>query len=802
MKDAVLPITGMTCATCATTIERQLKRLEGVEAAAVNLASHRASVEFDPARQNLDGLVARVRKAGYDVALGRAAIPVLGMSDDNDARRLQQRLAEVGGVLSAQVSFAAEKALVTYVPGMADISGLRSAIEEAGFDSIDPGLEDVERAAREKEQSAMKRLLILGLSLTLPLFLISMTRDLSHLLHWDRVHHVLAHGAIDWVLLLLATPVQFVVGWRHYAGAGAALRNRSANMDLLIVIGSSAAYLYSVWVLVAHSLEGTRPGHLYFETSAVIITLIVLGKFLEMRARGRTSDAIRKLMDLQARTARVLRDGQEVEVGAEEVRVGDILVVRPGERFAVDGVVVDGESSVDESMLTGESRPVDKGPGDAVSGATLNGGGLIRFRATRVGRETTLAHIIRLVQEAQASRAPLQRLADRVSAVFVPVVIAVAAVTFLAWLPAGLRPAMINAVAVLVIACPCAMGLATPTAIMAGMGRAAVGGILIKNGEALERLVRITTVVLDKTGTVTEGRLSVTDIVPVIDGVDRRDVLRLAASVEHGSEHPLGRAIVHAAREMSVDLIAVDDFLAEPGKGARARAGGRELLAGTQRWFDEIGIDTSAAQETLTRLEAEARTVVCVAVEGRLHGLIGLADRIKGGSAEAVRELRQMGLDVIMLTGDGVGVARAVAESAGVGDVRAEVLPQDKAVEIERLQQSGRSVAMVGDGINDAPALARSDVGFAIGSGTDVALAAAPVTLVGGDLRGVPRALHVAKATVRVIKQNLFWAFFYNVVLIPVAAAGLLNPMLAAAAMSFSSVFVVTNSLRLHRLFL
>ena len=804
-----VPVTGMTCANCAMNIARGLNKLTGVSEAQVNFAAEQASITFDDKAATPADIIAQVKKLGFDVPTAHIDIPITGMTCANCAMNVERVLGKkTPGVLHAAVNFAAERAAVDYLPSVVTVEEMAAAVEKAGFGAILPSTdepEDVEAEARRQEIAGQTRKFLIGVVFTLPLFLLSMARDFGLTGAWS-------HQAwVNWLFLALATPVQFYTGWDYYVSGLKSLRNKSANMDVLVALGSTTAYAYSLAVLLAPAVGG----HVYFETSAVIITLIKMGKLLEARTKGKTGNAIRKLMGLRPKTAVVLRENAEEEIPIERVRVGDRILVRPGERIPVDGRVAEGESAVDESMLTGEPIPVDKHSGDPVAAGTINGQGVLIFTATRVGRETALAQIIRLVQEAQGSKAPIQALADRVAAVFVPAILVIAMLVFIIWLMVAddFVTAMIRMVAVLVIACPCALGLATPTAIMAGTGKGAEQGMLFKNSRALEEATKLATVVLDKTGTITEGRPAVTDVVPDVEReMTREQLLTLAASVEKGSEHPLGKAIVGEAESSGLALFPLKAFQAYGGHGVQSQVDGRMIRVGKPDWFDEQpGMFSAQMRQRVADFQGQGKTVMVVAESDRMLGLLCVSDRIKSDSPAAVKRLKQMGLETVMLTGDNRRAAEAIGKQAGVDQVVAEVQPEEKASRVKALQADGKKVGMVGDGINDAPALAQADVGLAIGTGTDVAIETAEVILASGSLDGVPRAIELSRATMATIRQNLFWAFFYNIVLIPVAAGVLypfesvpmmlrqLHPILAALAMAFSSISVVSNSLRLYR---
>lgn len=802
-----LPVTGMTCANCVRNVERALTKADGVTDATVNFATERASVHYDPTLVDLDTLVNRIKSAGYDVATAKIELPITGMTCAACERNVSRALKKPDGVLDVSVNLATERAVVTYLPGVTSRRDLIDSVEKAGYGVIDTSEvdapDDVEQAAREAEIQHQKRLVIIGTIFSVPLVILGMTRHFMHSVPFlMETFPWLMQDYWLFIFAAMATPVQFVVGKQYMVGAYKSLRNGTANMDVLVAMGTLAAYGYGLIVLagITFGFSNVVGKDDYFETAAVILTLITLGKLLEARAKGRTSEAIKKLMGLTPKTATVLRDGEELEIAIDRLQVGDVIVVRPGERVPVDAVVIEGRSAVDESMLTGESMPVNKSVGSEIVGGTINKQGRLVAEAARVGAETALAQIIRLVQEAQGSKAPIQRIADQVSGVFVPVVIGLALVTLIGWLVIGqvsFTAAMLNTIAVLVIACPCALGLATPTAVMVGTGRGAEMGVLFKNSESLENARRLKVITLDKTGTITRGEPTVTDVIPT-NGFDETRILTLAASAERGSEHPLGEAIVRAAKDRQIHLFNPEQFEAESGRGIRANIDGQKVVVGSPRYIRESGVNTEVLDTAITSLQTKARTAVLIVIDDILAGVIGIADTVKEGSKEAIAGLKVLGLEVVMITGDNQQTADAIAREVGIDRVFAEVLPGDKVAVVKQLQAEGKRVGMVGDGVNDAPALAQADVGIAIGTGTDIAIEASDVTLISGDLRGVVRAIQLSKMTLRTIYQNLFWAFVYNIILIPVAMMGWLIPMFAAGAMAFSSVFVVSNSLRLR----
>ncbi len=803
-----LPVTGMSCASCVSHVQNALSEMKGVTSASVNFAAEKAAVVYDPSEVSVANLVKTVVDQGYGVPVSRINVPVSGMTCAACVSAVEKALGGLAGVVAVSVNFATEKASIDYFPAVVGIRDFRKAIRDAGYDVVETeqGEDIVEKEQREREK-AYKELRAKVLSGALLAFLIMLLMQWHHLFGgWLQLplktNHVLQ--------LMLATPVQFWIGRQFYAGAFAAARHRTTNMNTLIAIGTSSAYCYSIvatFFPAVFEIKGYS-ADVYFDTSATIIVLILLGRLFEARAKGRTSEAIKKLIGLQAKTARIIKDGREMDVPVEDVEMGDVVVVRPGDKVPVDGVIVEGYSAIDESMVTGESIPAEKSAGDSVIGGTINKTGSFRFEAVKVGKETMLSHIIEMVQSAQGSKPPIARLADVIASFFVPAVIAIATMTFFVWYLFGPVPsftyAILNFIAVLIIACPCSLGLATPTSIMVGTGKGAENGILIRSGEALEKAHKITAVVFDKTGTLTIGRPEVTDVVS--RGIDAYELVLYAASAEKGSEHPLGEAIIRKAEERELKLFDPEQFQAVPGLGIKAKVKGKMVLLGNRKLMQNEGIVLGELDDEAERFSAQGKTPMFVSVDGSAAGIIAVADTLREESLPVVRQLHDHGIEVLMITGDNRRTGEAIGRQAGIDRVLAEVLPQEKADQVKKLQAEGRVVAMVGDGINDAPALAQADVGIAIGTGTDVAMEASDITLISGNIKGVVTAIALSKATMRNIRQNLFWAFAYNVLLIPVAAGVLfpffgilLNPMLAAGAMGFSSVTVVTNALRLRK---
>ncbi|PGU85451.1 heavy metal translocating P-type ATPase [Bacillus cereus] len=797
-KEANLQISGMTCAACANRIEKGLKKVEGVHEANVNFALEKTKIMYDPTKTNPQQFKEKVESLGYGIVSDKAEFTVSGMTCAACANRVEKRLNKLDGVNKATVNFALESATVDFNPDEVNVNEMKSAITKLGYKlEVKPDDQDASTDHRLQEIERQKKKFIISFILSFPLL-------------WAMVSHFSFTSFIylpdmlmnPWVQLALATPVQFIIGGQFYVGAYKALRNKSANMDVLVALGTSAAYFYSVYLSIQSIGSSKHMTDLYFETSAVLITLIILGKLFEAKAKGRSSEAIKKLMGLQAKTATVVRDGTEIKILIEEVVAGDIVYVKPGEKIPVDGEIVEGKSAIDESMLTGESIPVDKSIGDVVIGSTINKNGFLKVKATKVGRDTALAQIIKVVEEAQGSKAPIQRVADQISGIFVPVVVVIAIITFAVWMifvtPGDFGGALEKMIAVLVIACPCALGLATPTSIMAGSGRSAEYGILFKGGEHLEATHRLDTVILDKTGTVTNGKPVLTDVI-VADGFNENELLRLVGAAERNSEHPLAEAIVEGIKEKKIDIPSSETFEAIPGFGIESVVEGKHLLIGTRRLMKKFNIDIEEVSKSMEALEREGKTAMLIAIDKEYAGIVAVADTVKDTSKAAIARLKKMGLDVVMITGDNTQTAQAIAGQVGIDHVIAEVLPEGKAEEVKKLQANGKKVAMVGDGINDAPALATANIGMAIGTGTDVAMEAADITLIRGDLNSIADAIFMSKMTIRNIKQNLFWALAYNALGIPIAALGFLAPWVAGAAMAFSSVSVVLNALRLQR---
>ncbi|MDQ0411976.1 heavy metal translocating P-type ATPase [Mesobacillus stamsii] len=788
-------ITGMTCASCSTRIEKILNKIDGVEAT-VNLAMESASVQYDNEKIKADEIFAKINDLGYGVRVDKMDLDVFGMTCAACSTRIEKVLNKMGGMKSATVNLATESATVEFNSAVLSVDQIIAKIQNLGYDAKEKVQREAKALQKEEEIHAKKRKLLLSILLSLPLLYTMIGHS-----PWDTGLPMPQLLMNPWFQLLLATPVQFWIGGQFYVGAYKSLKNKSANMDVLVALGTSAAYFYSLVEAIKTIGNPNYMPHLYFETSAVLITLILVGKLFEALAKGRTTEAISKLLNLQAKEATVIRDGEEIKIPIEDVKVNDTVLVKPGEKIPVDGKVVTGQSAVDEAMITGESIPVEKSAGDTLIGATINKNGTLTMTATKVGKDTALAGIIKVVEDAQGSKAPIQRVADQISGIFVPIVVAIALVTFLVWYflitPGDFASSLETAIAVLVIACPCALGLATPTSIMVGTGKGAENGILFKGGEHLETTHKINAIVLDKTGTITKGKPSVTDI--EIFG-EKEKVLQYLVSAEKSSEHPLAEAIVEYGSVNQIDVVQVDEFSAIPGHGIQAVIMGEKVLVGTRKLMKQTGVVFDKYEDQLEKLETDGKTAMLIAIDHEVNGIVAVADTVKDTAKTAIEELKSMGIEVYMLTGDNKRTAHAIASQVGVDHVIAEVLPEEKANHVKELQLKGMKVAMVGDGINDAPALALADIGIAIGTGTDVAIEAADVTILGGELTLIPKAISLSKQTMRNIRQNLFWALAYNSAGIPIAALGLLAPWLAGAAMAFSSVSVVTNSLRLKRI--
>ncbi len=802
-----LKIQGMHCATCAITIEKTLKNTSGVNKAVVNYANEKAYVEYDDNKVNLQELRKKVKNLGYDIIpeekelkeIGQLKLKVIGMNSPHCTGIVKKALNNLYGIKKAELSFANERAIINYNPALVSLDKIKKTIKAAGYEPVEEHI-DLEKEAREHEIKTLRRKFIIGTILSIIILLGSFPEFFKF------TPEILTKA---WVLFILATPVQFYVGWQFYRGFWNALKQKTADMNSLIAIGTSAAYIYSFVVTFFPSLFKNIQLNLYYDTAAIIITLIILGRLLEAIARGRTSEAIKKLIGLQAKTATIIRNNKEIKIPIEEVKVNDILLVKPGEKIPTDGIVTWGYSSVDESMITGESIPVEKKVKDIIIGATINKNGVLKIRATKIGSDTMLAQIIKLVEEAQGSKAPIQRLADKISGIFVPVVVGIAILTFLVWYFFGPDPAftyaLVNFIGVLIIACPCALGLATPTAIMVGTGKGAENGILIKNAEALEIAKKVNVIIFDKTGTLTKGKPEVTNII-ALNNFKEKDVLLYSSIAEKNSEHPLAESIINYAKKLKLKIPDATKFENIPGHGVKAYYHNKVILNGNRRLMKLNKINISQYENMLTKLEDEGKTAMLISINKKVAGIIAVADTLKENSKEAVQELHKLGKEVILMTGDNERTGKAIAKQLEIDNVLANVLPDEKANEVKKLQSKGKIVAFVGDGINDAPALAQSHLGIAIGSGTDVALETGSIVLVKSDLRDVIKSIKLSKYTLRKIKQNLFWAFVYNVAGIPIAAGilypffgFLLNPIIAAAAMAFSSVSVVSNSLLMRR---